>query len=302
MSCRRSERPPRGARSSNARLQLDADRRLRAEQSLLHLGDSRASARRRSPRASGRSPFSPICEPARNNLALAYAVGGSLDDSERAFASGGERPAPHYNMGMRLPRPTPARRRAESLRSRAAPSDPNSAPRPRWRGRRVATGEPEQPSHDDARCWRTTPADAADRTAALVPPTPRTLGKPGMSLDLVVQLVLKLLHFSGELTGIEMSRRLGLEFSSRRAGARRFSSACTSAKSSAARRSAGRRTGIASPTRAASARMLFLENNQYVGVAPVPLAQYVAYLRRIGSRAAVDHARRACATRSRTWC
>ena len=34
----------------------------------------------------------------------------------------------------------------------------------------------------------------------------------GLGQDLVVQLVLKLLHFAGELTGIEISQRLGLEF------------------------------------------------------------------------------------------
>jgi hypothetical protein len=55
--------------------------------------------------------------------------------------------------------------------------------------------------------------DAADRTALLVPPAPSTLAATGLGLDLVVQLVLKLLHYSGELTGIEMSRRLGLECS-----------------------------------------------------------------------------------------
>ena len=46
---------------------------------------------------------------------------------------------------------------------------------------------------DDAR-------DATDRTAALLPPAPTTREATGLSLDLFVQLVLKLLHFSGELT------------------------------------------------------------------------------------------------------
>jgi Flp pilus assembly protein TadD len=36
----------------------------------------------------------------RNNLGLAYAVGGSLEDSERAFAAGGEPARAHYNMGI----------------------------------------------------------------------------------------------------------------------------------------------------------------------------------------------------------
>ena len=42
----------------------------------------------------------PDLQPTRNNLGLAYAVGGSLDESERAFASGGEQARAHYNMGI----------------------------------------------------------------------------------------------------------------------------------------------------------------------------------------------------------
>lgn len=42
----------------------------------------------------------PDLQPTRNNLGLAYAVGGSLEDSERAFASGGEQARAHYNMGI----------------------------------------------------------------------------------------------------------------------------------------------------------------------------------------------------------
>ena len=56
------------------------------------------------------------------------------------------------------------------------------------------------------------PSDAVERARALVPPAPRTLEEAGINLDLAVQLVIKLLHFAGELTGIEISRRLGLDF------------------------------------------------------------------------------------------
>ena len=44
------------------------------------------------------------------------------------------------------------------------------------------------------------------------PAAPQTLEESGLSLDLVLQLVLKMLHFSGELTGTELSRRIGLPF------------------------------------------------------------------------------------------
>lgn len=38
--------------------------------------------------------------PTRNNLGLAYAIGGSLEDTERAFALGGDQARAHYNMGI----------------------------------------------------------------------------------------------------------------------------------------------------------------------------------------------------------
>ena len=42
---------------------------------------------------------------------------------------------------------------------------------------------------------------------------PATLEEAGLSLDLLIQLALKTLHFAGELTGAELARRLGLNFS-----------------------------------------------------------------------------------------
>ena len=45
------------------------------------------------------------------------------------------------------------------------------------------------------------------------PPAPTTLEEAGLSLDIVIQLVLKTLHFTGELPGSELAHRLGLRFS-----------------------------------------------------------------------------------------
>ncbi len=45
------------------------------------------------------------------------------------------------------------------------------------------------------------------------PATPLTLEASGLTLDLLIQLLLKTLHFSGELTGAELVKRLGLELS-----------------------------------------------------------------------------------------
>src|SRR4030095_5082788 len=45
------------------------------------------------------------------------------------------------------------------------------------------------------------------------PPAPATLEEAGLSLDLIVQLTLKTLHFVGELSGVELAARMGLRFS-----------------------------------------------------------------------------------------
>lgn len=114
---------------------------------------------------------------------------------------------------------------------------------------------------------------------ALPPSPPRTLAESGLSLDLILQLVLKTLHFAGELVGVDLARRVGLAFSvidpvldvlkqqhqieivgGSMIGASSYKYRITDA---------GR-------TRA----MLFLENNHYVGVAPVPLKQYKDYMHR----------------------
>jgi predicted ATPase with chaperone activity len=99
----------------------------------------------------------------------------------------------------------------------------------------------------------------------------------GLGLDLFIQLVLKLLHFSGELTGIEISKRLGVEFSVVEPALdfiKRLHQCEIVGGSTLGGASFRYRITDSGRQRA----MLFLENNQYVGVAPVPLSQYVAYL------------------------
>src|SRR5512145_1687665 len=122
-----------------------------------------------------------------------------------------------------------------------------------------------------------TTRDVADRTAALFPSAPTTLEATGLSLDLVIHLVLKLLHYAGELTGVEIARRLGVEFAV-------VDPALEFVKRLHQCEIVGG-AGIGGPsyryriTDAGRQRaLLFLENNHYVGAAPVPLAQYVAYL------------------------
>ena len=125
---------------------------------------------------------------------------------------------------------------------------------------------------------------------------PSTLADTGLSEDLITQLVIKLLHFNANCTGVEIAHRVGLEFAvvepiletlkqshqcevvgGGLLGAPSFQYRITDH---------GRRRA-----------QLFLEHNQYVGAAPVPLAQYREYMtkfqqetRRIVTPAAVRQA------------
>lgn len=105
-----------------------------------------------------------------------------------------------------------------------------------------------------------------------------SLEEAGLSLDLVLQLVLKTLHFSGELTGSDLARRLGLEFPV-------ITPALDLLKAQhqvaivggGIVGGASYRYRITDNGRTRAA--LFLETSHYVGTAPVPLAQYQAYLK-----------------------
>src|SRR5687768_12509678 len=110
-----------------------------------------------------------------------------------------------------------------------------------------------------------------------VPLAPKTVDEAGISLDLLIQLSLKTLHFAGELTGAQLARRLGLAFSVMEPALdflivqRQVEIA---GGTMVGRASYRYRITDAGRTRAA----LFLETNQYVGVAPVPFDQYRRYM------------------------
>jgi predicted ATPase with chaperone activity len=110
------------------------------------------------------------------------------------------------------------------------------------------------------------------------PLAPHTLAEAGLSLDLVLQLALKTLHLSGDLSGTELARRLGLRFPV-------VEPALTDLREARhVEVASGSMLGPSSYTYrildAGRARaMLFLQQNQYIGVAPVPLSQYADYLR-----------------------
>jgi predicted ATPase with chaperone activity len=109
------------------------------------------------------------------------------------------------------------------------------------------------------------------------PTAPTSLESAGLSLDLMVQLVLKHLHFVGELSGNDMARRLGVRFHVVEPALDLLKAqhhiavvggAMVGPSSFTYRITDTGRTRVA----------IFLEHNQYVGQAPVPLKQYQEYL------------------------
>jgi hypothetical protein len=104
-----------------------------------------------------------------------------------------------------------------------------------------------------------------------------TLEQTGLNADLVQQLLIKTLYFGGELSGTDLAKRLGLSFSV-------FESSLDFLKNQrwveisggSVFGSASYRYRITDAGRSRAA--LSLEQNQYVGVAPVPLAQYTKYM------------------------
>ncbi len=103
------------------------------------------------------------------------------------------------------------------------------------------------------------------------PMAPQSLAETGLTFDLVLQLALKSLHFSGELVGTELARRMGLNFSV----VEPIVEALVTQRhiEIAGGSMLGRSTYRYRITDSGRARAaLFLEQNHYVGYAPVPLA------------------------------
>jgi predicted ATPase with chaperone activity len=115
------------------------------------------------------------------------------------------------------------------------------------------------------------------RVVPSLPSAPMTLEEAGLSLDMLVQLALKTLHFAGELTGAELGKRLGLNFSV-------VSPALDQLKTQrhiqiAGGTMVGRASYVYRITDSGRERAaLFLDSNHYVGVAPVPFEQYRRYM------------------------
>jgi predicted ATPase with chaperone activity len=130
----------------------------------------------------------------------------------------------------------------------------------------------------------------ADATASLHPAAPATLEATGLSPDLITQLLLKTLHFAGELSGLDIGKRLALPFQvieSCLDGLKRQRHCEVVGGSAVGGASYRYRITDAGRTRAA----LLLEQNQYVGTAPVPLDQYKRYMEAFKRAAPLDATR-----------
>jgi hypothetical protein len=112
-----------------------------------------------------------------------------------------------------------------------------------------------------------------ERLNRVVPPVPDSLEDAGLSASVVDQILIKTLYFRGELIGRELARSVGLSFSL-------IEELLETAKRSQLvqmKRSVGMGnvSGYFSLTEAGRSRAReFLEVNQYVGPAPVPMQQY----------------------------
>ena len=120
-------------------------------------------------------------------------------------------------------------------------------------------------------------AIATMTTTPLSPPAPRTLAESGLSQELVLQLLLKHLHFGSDFTGQDLARRVGLEFTVIEPVLEvlRFTHLVEVAGGSVVGGPSFRYRITDEGRRRA---LLFLEQSQYVGAAPVPLTQYRDYL------------------------
>jgi hypothetical protein len=117
------------------------------------------------------------------------------------------------------------------------------------------------------------------RTRELIPQVPDTLGQTGLPSSLIEQIILKLLHFRGEVSGRDAASTLGLRFSLIEPlldGLKRHQ--LVEVKRSLGLGSISSQFSL---TEAGRIQVRdFLESNQYVGPAPVPLEHYTSFVRK----------------------
>jgi hypothetical protein len=131
---------------------------------------------------------------------------------------------------------------------------------------------------------------------AFAPPAaPRSIEETGLSADLVLQIVTKTLHLGGELSGTDLSERLGVSYQIIEPALsllKREHHCEISGGTAIGGPSFRYRLTDAGRVRAA----LFLEHDHYIGALPVPLEQYATYMKQFAteeqslSRELVRHA------------
>ncbi len=122
------------------------------------------------------------------------------------------------------------------------------------------------------------------RSVPPLPPAPVHIADTGLSFDLLEQLVLKTLHFAGELSAAALGTRLGLLHSVLEPVLQHLKREylCDVWGGGAM----GGPSFVYRLTDAGRSRaMLALEQSRYVGTAPVPFAQYERYMRAFDSSA-----------------
>jgi predicted ATPase with chaperone activity len=119
-----------------------------------------------------------------------------------------------------------------------------------------------------------------------LPAAPRTLDETGLGQELITQLVAKTLYTVGELTGVEVAKRLGVLFPVIETALdflkdQRYCEIAGGALVGGA----SFRYRLTQEGRKVAA--LYLQQDQYVGRAPVPLPQYRAYMAALRSTGAL---------------
>jgi hypothetical protein len=113
-----------------------------------------------------------------------------------------------------------------------------------------------------------------------MPAAPTSLEGTGLPFTLILNILLKTLHFDGELSGIDAAARLGVGYGVLEPALDhlRREHLCEILGGSQGPHSYTYRLTESGHSRAAAAA----EQSSYVGKLPVPLAQYSAYMRRFG--------------------
>ena len=185
-------------------------RHVRVEQPVLPPDERRATAPPLQQFCEAALAIDPNFAPARNNLALVEAKRGDL-------AARGEAPARRIGeRRLALQRRRPASHR-EALRRGGARVRPGGGGTTLvdHRAPAIRAGAPGRASGGAGMMF------TAEQEASLQIPAPKSLAQAGLSRDLMTQLVLKTLHFAGELTGTELARASRTAVPRHRAGRRR---------------------------------------------------------------------------------